>query len=29
VLRLVSRDLDRDARHPGARGWDAKASAAE
>jgi biopolymer transport protein ExbB len=29
VLRLVSRDLDRDARRPGAIGWDAKASAAE
>jgi biopolymer transport protein ExbB len=29
VLRIVSRDLDRDARRPGAGAWDAKASAAE
>ena len=29
VLRLVSRDLDREARRPGAKPWDAKASAAE
>jgi biopolymer transport protein ExbB len=29
VLRLVSRDLDREARRPGAKAWDAKASAAE
>jgi len=29
VLRLVSRDLDREARRPGAKPWDPKASAAE
>jgi biopolymer transport protein ExbB len=29
VLRIVSRDLDRDARRPGAIAWDANASAAE
>jgi biopolymer transport protein ExbB len=29
VLRLVSRDLDREARRPGAKPWDSKASAAE
>jgi biopolymer transport protein ExbB len=29
VLRLVSRDLDRDTRRPGAIAWDAKTSAAE
>jgi biopolymer transport protein ExbB len=26
VLRLVSRDLDREAQHPGAKAWDAKAA---
>ena len=29
VLRLVSRDLDREARRPGAKAWDGKISAAE
>ena len=29
VLRLVSRDLDREVRRPGAKAWDPKASAAE
>ena len=29
VLRLVSRDLDREARRPGAKPWDGKISAAE
>jgi biopolymer transport protein ExbB len=29
VLRLLSRDLDREARRPGAKAWDGKISAAE